>query len=83
LSEENEMVVRFSPLATNAVPRPPITGRDVGFHPDDRLQPCLFRLFLELPRPVKIAVVGYCESRLLELEGSGDEVIDAVGAIEK
>jgi hypothetical protein len=32
---------------------------------------------------VKIAVVGYGQSRLLELEGSADEIIDAVGAIEK
>jgi hypothetical protein len=32
---------------------------------------------------VKIAVIRYRERGLLEFEGSGDQVIDAVGAVEK
>jgi hypothetical protein len=77
------VVVRLPTLSADAVAGAPITRRDIGFHADDRLQACLFRLFLELPSAVKIAVIRYRERGLLEFESSGDQVIDAVGAVEK
>jgi hypothetical protein len=83
LSEENEVIVRFAALSPYAIACTSISGRYVRFHADDRLQARLFRFFLELPRTVKIAVVGYRERGLLELESSGDQVIDAVSAVEK
>ena len=43
-------------------------GRDVRFHADDRLEPRLLRLFLELPGRVQVAVVGDREGRLLEFQ---------------
>jgi len=77
------VVVRFSALSAHPVAAASISGRDIGFHTADRLQARLFRLFLELPSAVKIAVIRYRERGLLEFEGSGDQVVDAVGAVEK
>jgi len=32
---------------------------------------------------VKVTVIGYGEGRLFVLEGSADEIVDPVGAVEK
>jgi len=50
---------------------------------DDRLELLLLRLLLELPCGVEIPVIGDRQRRLLQLERPGDQVIDAVGAIEE
>ena len=77
------MKVWLAPIAADAVTGASIARRDIGFHADDRLEPGLFCFFLELPRPVKVTVIGYGEGGLLELQRSVDEIIDAVGAVEK
>ena len=77
------MEVGLAPVAADALASASIAGGDIGFHADDRLDTCLFRLFLELPRCVEVTVIGYGEGGLLELDGSGDEIIDPIGAVEK
>ena len=77
------MVVGFSPVASDAVASASIARCDIGFHADDRLEPRFFGLFLELPRPVKITMIGYGEGGLFELQRFIDEIIDAVCAVEK
>ena len=77
------MVVGFAPIPADAVAGASITGRDIGFHADDRLDPRFFRSFLELPRPMQVTVIGYGEGGLFELQRSIDEIINAVGAVEK
>src|SRR5688572_29620914 len=76
------MVVRLR-AGCIATPLAPVARRDVGFHPDDRLDPCLLRLLLELPGRVQIAVVRDRQRGLLELLRLGDQVIDSVGAVEE
>jgi hypothetical protein len=75
--------VRLASVAADAIAGASIARRDVGFHPDDRLETCLLGFFLELPSPVKVTVVGDGEGRLLEFESSADEVVDSVGAVEE
>src|SRR2546423_15406620 len=77
------MEVGLAAVATYPVAGPPITRRDIGFHADDRFEPRLFRLFLELPRRVKVTVIGYGEGRPFVLQGSADEIVDPVGSVEK
>ena len=77
------MKVWLPPIATNPVTGAPIARCDIGFHAYDRLDPRLFCLFLELPRRVKVTVIRYREGRLLEFEGSTDEVFDPVCAVEE
>ena len=77
------MVVGFPPVAPDAVASASIARRDIGFHADDRLEPRLLGFFLELPSAVKVTVVCYRERWLLELQRSGDEIIDTVCAVEK
>src|SRR5439155_24719795 len=64
-------------------PGPPVAGRDVSFHADDRLDVRLLRFFLEFPGGVEIPVIGDRQGRLLELDGTLDQVIDPVCAIEE
>ena len=77
------MEVGFTPIATDAVTGPSIARSDIGFHADDRLQARLLRLFLELPSPVKVTVIGYGEGWLLELQRLRDQIIDPVCTVEK
>ena len=77
------MVVGFAPIAADAVAGASIARRDIGFHANDRLEPSFLGFFLELPGAVKVTVIRYGESGLLELQRSVDEIIDAVGAVEK
>ena len=77
------MVVGLAPISTDPVAGASVARRDIGFHADDRLETRFLGFFLELPRPVKVTVIGYGEGRLLELQRSVDEIIDAVGAVEK
>ena len=77
------MVIGFAPIPADAVAGPSIARGDIGFHADNRLEPSFLGLFLELPRPVKVTVIGYREGGLFELQRSVDEIIDAVGAVEK
>ena len=77
------MVIGFSPVSAHSVAGASIARRDIGFHADDRLQARLLRLFLELPSPVKVTVIGYGEGGLFEFQRSIDEIINAVGAVEK
>ena len=77
------MVIGFSPVSADAVAGASIARRDIGFHADDRLQARLLRLFLELPSPVKVTVIGYREGRLLEFQRLRDQVTDPVCTVEK
>ena len=77
------MEVGLAPVAADALASASIAGGDIGFHADDRLDTCLFRLFLELPRCVKVTVISYSEGRLFELESSADEIVDPVSAVEE
>ena len=61
----------------------PVAGRDVGLHPDDRLEAGLARLFLEIPRAEQAAVVRDGERGHLELERAPDQVADPVRAVEE
>jgi hypothetical protein len=40
-------------------------------------------MFLELPGPVQVTMIGDRERRHLELLGARDEAVDAIGAIEQ
>ena len=77
------MVVGFPTVSSDAVAGASIARRDIGFHADNRLQARLLRFFLELPSPVQVTVIGYGEGGLFELQRSIDEIINAVGAVEK
>jgi len=77
------VVIGFAPIPADAVAGASIAGRDIGFHADNRLEPRFLGFFLELPRPVKVTVIGYRKGGLFELQRSVDEIIDAVGAVEK
>src|SRR5436853_437538 len=72
-------------LRSPRVPAPlaSVAWRDIGFHPDDRLDACLLGLLLEFPRRVQIAMVGNGQGGLFELLGSADQVVYAVRAIEE
>ena len=76
------MVVRLGPRCRTSL-QSAVAGSDVRLHPDDRLEPGFLRLFLELPRAVKVTVIGYRKRRLLELQRSGYEIIYTVCAVEK
>ena len=75
------MEVRFAAVAADAIAGASIARRDIGFHADYRLESGFLGLFLELPRPVKVTVIGDGEGRLLELQRPIDEIIDAVRAV--
>ena len=77
------MVVGFPTVSADAVAGASIARRDIGFHADNRLEARLLRLFLELPSPVQVTVIGYSEGWLLEFQRLRYEVIDAVCAVEK
>ena len=77
------MVVGLAPISSDAVAGASIARCDIGFHADNRLEPRFFGLFLELPSPVKVTVIGDGEGGLFELQRSIDEIIDAVCAVEK
>jgi len=75
--------VGFTPVAANAIAGASIARCDIGFHADNRLQARLLRLFLELPSPVKVTVIGYGECWLLELQRLCNQIIDSVCTVEK
>ena len=75
------MEVGFAAVAADAIAGASIARRDIGFHADDRFEAGFFGFFLELPRPVKVTVIGDGEGRLLELQRPIDEIIDAVRAV--
>ena len=77
------MEVRFAAVAADAIAGASIARRDIGFHADDRLESRFLGFFLELPRPVKVTVISYCEGGLFELQRPTDEIIDPVCAVEK
>ena len=77
------MEVGFTPIATDPVTGPSIARSDIGFHADDWLEARLLCLFLELPSPVKVTVIGYGEGRLLEFKRLRDQIIDPVCTVEK
>ena len=77
------MEIGLAPVAADAIAGSSVTGGNIGLHADDRLETRLFGFLLELPRPVKVTVIGYSEGRLLELESSADEVVDPVGAVKE
>jgi hypothetical protein len=77
------MIVRLAAVAANAVASASIARCDIGFDADDRLETCLLGFFLELPRPVKVTVIGYREGWLFELERSADEIVNPVCTVEK
>jgi hypothetical protein len=61
----------------------PVTGRDIRLHPYQGTDACLVCFFLELPRPVHVAMIGDCEGRHFELERPFDQVIDSICAVEE
>ena len=77
------MEIGLAPVAADAVAGASVAGSNVCFHADDGLETRFFGLFLELPRAVKVTVICYGESRLLEFERSTDEIVDPVGAVEE
>ena len=77
------MEIGLAPVAADAIAGSSVTGRDISLHADDRLDARLFGLFLELPRRVKVTVIGYGEGWLFEFESSADEIFDPVSAVEK
>ena len=77
------MEVRFTPVAADAVAGSSVARGDIGFHADDRLEARLLRLFLELPSPMKVPVIGYGEGWLLEFQRLRDQVTDPVCTVEK
>lgn len=77
------MIVGLAAIAANPVAGAPVARGNIGLHPDDRLETRFFGFFLELPRTVKVTVIGYGEGRLLELQRSTDEIIDSVGAVQE
>lgn len=77
------MEVGLTPVTTDAVAGSSVARGDIGFHADDRLKTRLLRLFLELPSPVKVTVIGYGQGRLLEFQRLRDQIIDPVCTVEK
>jgi len=76
------VVVRLARLA-RAGPLPPVAGRHVGLHPDDRLEPLPAGQLLEGPGAVEAAVVREGQGRHLERLGPADQVPEAVRAVEQ
>ncbi len=62
---------------------PSIAVRDVGLEAEDRLDLLLPGLLLELPGPVKIAVIGDGERGHAHGDGLADQVVDPVGSVEE
>jgi hypothetical protein len=58
-------------------------GRDVRLHPEDRLDPRLLRLLVELDRPEQVAVVGERERGHAELGRALDHRVDLARAVEQ
>src|SRR6266480_7993356 len=81
--KQDQVIVRLLRGATCSSARTPIRGRNVGLHPDDRLELFLPRLFLEIPGCVQITMIGNRQGGLLELLGSPDQVFDPVRAVEE
>ena len=77
------MEIGLTAVATDAIARASIAGRDIRLHPDYRLDACFLGFFLELPRRVKVTVVGNGEGGLFEFERPFDQVIDSIGAVEE
>ena len=61
----------------------PVAGRDVGLHPDDRLEAFLFRLLVEGPGAEHAAVVRESQPRHLIFLGLSDQVPDSVSTVEE
>src|SRR6185437_9985139 len=74
---------RPSPRAFNTLFRPPVTRRYVCLHAEYGLDARLLGALLEFPGGMHVPVVGYGQRRLLEFERPGDQVLDAVRAIEQ
>ena len=77
------MEIGLTAVAADAITGASITRRDIGFHADYRLNACFLCFFLELPRRMKVTVVGNGEGGLFEFERPCDQVIDPVGAVEE
>ena len=60
----------------------PVTGSDVRFHTDDRLDAGLFGLLLKVPGRVQIAVVRDGEGGLFELLRAPNQIVYPVGSIQ-
>jgi hypothetical protein len=60
----------------------PIARSDVGFHPDDRLDPALLGFFLEIPGCVQVAVVRDCEGGLFELLRAPNQIVYSVSSVQ-
>jgi len=58
-------------------------ARDVGFHAEDRLDPDLERLLVELDRPEQRAVVGEGKRRHAQRGGALQHARDRTGAVEE
>ena len=73
-------------FAVDRLPRfavEPGPRRDVGLDSEDRLQPVLERLRLDLERPEHVPVVGHGDGSHPVLQDVLDEVLRPVGTIEK
>ena len=54
----------------------------VGLGADDRLDPLLVALLVELERAVHVAVIGHADRRLPVGDGLGDQLVEARRAVE-
>ena len=62
--------------------REPGAAREVELAAEDRLDPLLVALLVEVDQAVQRTVVGDRERRHAELDGLGDELLDAGRAVE-
>ena len=58
-------------------------GGHVGFHPDDRFDPCTLARLVKLQRTEHIAVIGDRQGRHLVFHGFGNHLLDLVGPIQQ
>ena len=62
---------------------PAVAHGNVRLHPDDRFDAGLASLLLELPGGMEVTVIGNGEGGLLEFQGTPDQVVNPVGAVEQ
>jgi hypothetical protein len=82
LREEDEVMVGLL-LTRDRHALAPVPERDVGFDADDRTDPLLERLLVELDRPEEVSVVGDGDGLHPHRGRLVDHGVDLLGAVEK
>jgi hypothetical protein len=80
LGQQGQVAVGLGDVA--ALLLEPGTGGQVGFDPEDRLDPVLLAGQVEVDGPEQLAVVGHGQGRHAHAGGLGEELIDPGGSIE-